>query len=102
MFRTMRNALGIEKSVDILDHIHSLSGDAQDDAFRKVQDIEREAMRDQKPQPGLVPLMEFLDAKSVRKAICTRNFEYVLLSRLPFSISSLPYSFDWKNELAGA
>jgi hypothetical protein len=76
MFGEMRAAVGIPKDVDILDHIHALSGPEQDEAFAKIQAIEREAMAKQIPQAGLVSLMEYLDQKGVSKAICTRNFEY--------------------------
>lgn len=77
MFGEMRSAVGIPKSVDILDHIHSLSEPEQSETFAKVQAIERQAMEKQVPQAGLVTLMEALDRWGVRKGICTRNFEYV-------------------------
>ena len=32
-------------------------------------------MKHQKPQPGLIPLMEYLQNKGLKKALCTRNFE---------------------------
>ena len=31
----------------------------------------------QQPQPGLIALMDYLQARGVRRALCTRNFEYV-------------------------
>ena len=71
----MRSAVGIPKHIDILDYIYSLPGQKQDEAFAKIQDIERQAMAKQVPQPGLVALMEYLDRKGIKKAICTRNFE---------------------------
>lgn len=77
MFGEMRHALQIDKSVDILDHIHSLPDQEQKEAFAKVQQIESRAMEKQIPQAGLVTLMEFLDQHGIRKGICTRNFEYV-------------------------
>jgi phosphoglycolate phosphatase-like HAD superfamily hydrolase len=46
--------------------------------MEKIRDIERKAMRIQKPQVGLVELMDYLDARGIRKGICTRNFEYVI------------------------
>lgn len=70
-----RQALGIPKSVDILDHIHSLPEDDQDAAQEKIKAIERRAMKLQKPQPGLTELMRYLQERGVRRAICTRNFE---------------------------
>lgn len=75
MFAEMRSACAIPASEDILDYIHSLPQPEQDDAFAKIQAIERRAMAEQVPQAGLVELMEFLDRWRVRKAICTRNFE---------------------------
>lgn len=75
MFEQMRSALGITKEIDILDHMHALPEPEQSEAFKKVQDIEQEAMRKQIPQAGLVTLLEFLDRHGIRKGICTRNFE---------------------------
>ncbi|KAK1771113.1 HAD-like domain-containing protein [Phialemonium atrogriseum] len=76
MFAQMRAALGIPKSVDILEHIYSLpTPEAQTTAMEAVRAIEREAMTRQVAQPGLAELMSYLDARGLRKGICTRNFE---------------------------
>lgn len=75
MFGEMRSALGIDKSVDILDHIHDLPEAEQPEAHEKIETIERRAMEKQVPQAGLVLLMEYLDQKNIKKGICTRNFE---------------------------
>ena len=75
MFVEMRSALGISKSVDILAHIESLPLADQDQAMQKIRAIEQAAMAAQLPQPGLAPLMAFLEARSIQKAICTRNFD---------------------------
>ncbi|KAK3639821.1 hypothetical protein LTR56_012201 [Elasticomyces elasticus] len=87
MFAQMREAVGITKEVDILDHIHSLSASEQENAFAKIQAIEREAMAAQVPQAGLVTLMEYLDERGVQKGICTRNFDapvaHLLANHLP-------------------
>jgi phosphoglycolate phosphatase-like HAD superfamily hydrolase len=77
MFGEMREALGITKETDILDHIYSLPAQSQSEAHEKIEAIERRAMVKQIPQPGLVELMKWLDKKGIPKAICTRNFEYV-------------------------
>ena len=77
-----RAALDIPKSVDILDHIHSLPENEQEQAQEKIRVIERKAMLVQKPQAGLLELMEYLTRRGVRKGICTRNFEYVKLAFL--------------------
>ncbi|KAM5382065.1 hypothetical protein ACJZ2D_002667 [Fusarium nematophilum] len=75
MFREMRAVLGIPKTTDILEHIDTLPDDAQTAALESIRAIEREAMRSQTPQPGLMTLMAYLDAKAIPKAICTRNFD---------------------------
>ena len=75
MFADMRNALGITKRVDILDHIYALPAQEQPAAHEAIRDIERKAMASQTPQPGLSALMSYLDDKGIRKAICTRNFD---------------------------
>ncbi|TPX15735.1 uncharacterized protein E0L32_000069 [Thyridium curvatum] len=72
----MRAALGIPKSVDILEHIYSLPTESeQHDAMERVRAVERRAMADQVAQPGLERLMAYLDERGVPKGICTRNFE---------------------------
>ncbi|KAF4467313.1 HAD superfamily hydrolase [Fusarium albosuccineum] len=75
MFREMRQVLGISKTIDILEHIDTLPDDQQGTALESIRAIEREAMKSQTPQPGLMTLMAYLDAKAIPKAICTRNFE---------------------------
>ncbi|KAG4443483.1 hypothetical protein IFR05_001053 [Cadophora sp. M221] len=75
MFGQMRSALGIDKSIDILDHIHSLPTSEQEVAQEKIRAIERSAMSSQEPQPGLISLMEYLEARNIPKGICTRNFD---------------------------
>lgn len=75
MFGQMRDALSIEKPTDILDHIYTLPPTDQEIAFQKIRDIESAAVASQEPQPGLVPLMTYLDSKDLPKGICTRNFD---------------------------
>ncbi|KAL4920014.1 HAD-like domain-containing protein [Aspergillus aurantiobrunneus] len=76
MFREMRAALGISKSVDILHHIRSLpTAEERLEASNKIKVIEREAMQHQEPQPGLVELMDYLRDRDIKRALCTRNFE---------------------------
>ena len=75
MFGEMQAVLGIPKSIDILQHIESLPPAQQPAAIESIRVIERRAMASQVPQPGLASLMAFLDARSIRKAICTRNFD---------------------------
>ncbi|KAK0745331.1 HAD-like domain-containing protein [Apiosordaria backusii] len=76
MFTAMRTALSIPKTTDILDHVYSLpTPHLQSAAMEKIRTIEREAMLSQVPQPGLTSLMSYLDSRSIRKGICTRNFD---------------------------
>ncbi|KAF3942116.1 hypothetical protein ABW19_dt0205529 [Dactylella cylindrospora] len=85
MFAEMRRQLGITKGTDILDHILTLPNDVseslegrfseQEIAFEKIRNVERLAMGQMQPQEGLVELMDYLDSRGVRKAICTRNFD---------------------------
>ena len=63
--------------------------------MEKIRNIERKAMRVQKPQAGLTELMAYVDSRGLRKGICTRNFECVLLpsllsSTLPPVLSTYP------------
>lgn len=82
MFKEMRSALGIPKSIDIIEHINSLSA-RNDQNFSSprsraqdaIKKIEREAMRHQRPQPGLNELITRLAKWDIRLALCTRNFE---------------------------
>ncbi|KAJ6262404.1 hypothetical protein Dda_3212 [Drechslerella dactyloides] len=93
MFAEMRRQLGISKATDILDHILGLPDDEdlivepevvagetagrsqRERAYAKIRAVEREAMGQMRPQEGLVELMDYLDGRGVRKAICTRNFD---------------------------
>ncbi|KAK5105482.1 hypothetical protein LTS08_001759 [Lithohypha guttulata] len=84
MFKEMRSKLGIPKSVDILEHILSLSDKPDDSsssssprsrAQEAIKDIEREAMDRQQPQPGLNELITYLAKNNLRISLCTRNFE---------------------------
>jgi HAD superfamily hydrolase (TIGR01509 family) len=76
MFAAMRTAIGIPRTSDILDYIYALpTPSEQEAAMEKVRTIEREAMISQTPQPGLLPLMAYLEQKQIPKAICTRNFD---------------------------
>ncbi|KAF3278096.1 hypothetical protein TWF132_001279 [Orbilia oligospora] len=87
MFAEMRRQLGITKGADILDHVLGLPDTVpeggglvggkseQEVGFEKIRAVEREAMGQMQPQEGLVELMDYLDRRGVRKAICTRNFD---------------------------
>ena len=75
MFAEMRAAINIHKGIDILDHIYTLPSADQEVALEKIRNIERTAMASQEPQPGLEPLMTYLESKNIPKGICTRNFE---------------------------
>ncbi|QSZ32088.1 hypothetical protein DSL72_001657 [Monilinia vaccinii-corymbosi] len=85
----MRNALGIDKTIDILEHIYSLPPSDQEVAHEKVRAIEREAMLTQVPQPGLQTLFTYLGNLSppLPLAILTRNHlppvQHLLTTHLP-------------------
>lgn len=101
MFVQMREVLGISKGTDILDHIYSLPTLAeQASAMEAIRAIERAAMASQVPQPGLTELMEYLDTRGIRKAICTRNFEqpvqHLLSSFLPGSVFETIVTRDFR------
>ncbi|KAK3197410.1 hypothetical protein GRF29_216g89733 [Pseudopithomyces chartarum] len=66
----MRATLQIPKSTDILEHIYSLPASEQPAAQESIRAIERRAMADQQPQPGLVQLMTYLNSRGVRRGIC--------------------------------
>ena len=86
-------ALGIDKSIDILHHIRDLpTPEARLEAADKIKAVEREAMRAQQPQPGLVELMNYLQGRGVQRALCTRNFEYVFHS-ISLLIYYVQYAF---------
>ena len=88
MFTEMRAALGIPKSTDILAHIDGLpTAAARESAMDAIRTIERRAMLLQTPQPGLLELMRYLEARGVRKGICTRNFESVCSIFVPLLVS---------------
>ncbi|KAI5923098.1 HAD-like domain-containing protein [Camillea tinctor] len=75
MFREMRSALSIPPGGDILEHVYSLpTAPQREAAMSTIRGIERRGMAAQEPQPGLGELMAYLDARGVRKGICTRNF----------------------------
>lgn len=72
---SFRDVLGITKATDILEHIESLPMGKQEEAMEAIQAIERRAMSVQRPQPGLLTLMDYLNSKGIQKGICTRNFK---------------------------
>ncbi|KAJ8059677.1 hypothetical protein OCU04_011325 [Sclerotinia nivalis] len=88
-FGQMRNALGIDKTIDILDHIYSLPVSDQEAAHEKIRTIEREAMLTQVPQPGLQTLFTYLATHTppLPLAILTRNHpppvHHLLTTHLP-------------------
>ncbi|KAI9932824.1 hypothetical protein MW887_009076 [Aspergillus wentii] len=83
MFVKMRNAIGIDKNVDILHHIQRLATPEERlAAVEKIKAVEREAMLTQEPQPGLVDLMDYLHGRGLKRALCTRNIEAPVLHLL--------------------
>lgn len=49
----MRDALCIDKGIDILDYVHSLPEKEQEEAQEKLRKIEKTAMLDMEAQPGI-------------------------------------------------
>lgn len=83
MNKRRRKAVDIPKTSDILDHIYALPQAEQEQAMTKIRQIEGAAMLKQQPQAGLMELMNYLERRDVRKAICTRNFESAPPPRQP-------------------
>ncbi|KAL8951652.1 MAG: hypothetical protein Q9222_002380 [Ikaeria aurantiellina] len=88
----MRSALNIPKSTDILDHIHSLPQPAQDEAQTAIRAIERAAMVEQEPQPGLEELISYLERRGMRMGLCTRNFDAPVSHLLQTFLPSATFS----------
>ncbi|KAJ5569976.1 hydrolase [Penicillium hispanicum] len=91
MFTEMREALEIDRTIDILHHIRELpTPQERTAAVEKVRAVERRAMMEQQPQPGLARLMDYLQSRGLRRALCTRNFEapvqYLIQNHLPTHI----------------
>ncbi|KAG4027920.1 hypothetical protein MFRU_026g01010 [Monilinia fructicola] len=94
MFGQMRNALGIDKTIDILEHIYSLPSSEQEAAHEKIRAIEREAMLTQIPQPGLQTLFAYLTTQtpSLPLAILTRNHSPPVQHLLRAHLPTTPFS----------
>lgn len=75
MFPEMRKAIGLNnKEKDILEFIEELpTTEDKKWAEAKIHEVETKAMREMKPQPGLIDLMKFLTLNNFSKNICTRN-----------------------------
>ncbi|MCJ1227712.1 hypothetical protein MMC12_004370 [Toensbergia leucococca] len=85
MFAEMRSALAISATTDILTHIYALPPSQQPSALSSIRAIESTAMLAQQPQPGLLPLMEYLERRGIQKGICTRNFDVCVVESGPVS-----------------
>ncbi|ODM22802.1 hypothetical protein SI65_00391 [Aspergillus cristatus] len=84
MFSEMRSALGIDKSIDILHHIRDLpTPEARLAAADKIKAIEREAMSSQQPQPGLVQLMDYLQARGTHIPAHEKDFLPIITRETP-------------------
>jgi hypothetical protein len=55
MFKEMKDALGISKTTDILEHVDTLPKKEQSEALEKIRNIERKAMKAQTPPPRPFP-----------------------------------------------
>lgn len=74
-FREMRERVGVplDKTLDILDVIHSWDEERQKKAFAVIAEIEEEALRNMKLMPGAAELCELLDKNKLPRALVTRN-----------------------------
>ncbi|CAR24411.1 putative haloacid dehalogenase-like hydrolase [Lachancea thermotolerans CBS 6340] len=75
MFGAMREAIGLtDPKMDILTFVDQLpSKQLKDDANEQLKAVEARAMAEMQPQPGLLPLLEYLTAHEISTSICTRN-----------------------------
>ncbi len=71
-FQEMRRRVGVEEG-DILHVIHGWPVEKQEDAFRKIAEIEEEALEKLQVMPGAVELCATLDEKKTPRALVTRN-----------------------------
>jgi HAD superfamily hydrolase (TIGR01549 family) len=71
-FAEMRRRVGIHEG-DILHVIHSWPEDKQAEAFKKIAEIEEEALENLKVMPGAVELCQRLDDAGMPRALVTRN-----------------------------
>ena len=71
-FQEMRRRVGVEEG-DILHVIHGWSEEKQEEAFRKIAEIEEEALEKLQVMPGAVELCSTLDEKRTPRALVTRN-----------------------------
>lgn len=71
----MRESIGcLDRSIDILTFIEELQDvEARLKAHDKIQAVEKKAMHEMLPQPGMIELFQFLQNNQVTKNICTRN-----------------------------
>jgi hypothetical protein len=72
MFVKIRQALGIPNSTDILEFVAAM--EVPEHGMQVVMRAEQEAMRLMQIGKGVGELMAWLEAKSVRKGILTRNY----------------------------
>lgn len=97
MFPAMRQAVGLEsKSIDILTFIEQLpTALEREEAHRRVEAVEAQAMAEMKPQPGLTELMRYLTHSKISKNICTRNLQppvdYLINRYIPAEYSAFDY-----------
>lgn len=71
-FQEMRRRVGIEEG-DILHVIHGWPEEQQKEAFRKIAEIEEEALENLQIMPGAVELCSLLDSARMPRALVTRN-----------------------------
>lgn len=97
MFPAMREAIGLDDtSKDILEFIDEMDDlQSKIDAENGLARVEKKAMDEMIPQPGLQEIMKYLTKKNISKNICTRNVEgpvqYLINKFIPGDYSSFDH-----------
>ncbi|KAL3236712.1 putative haloacid dehalogenase-like hydrolase [Nakaseomyces bracarensis] len=97
MFPAMREAIGLrDTSKDILEFIDEMEDpQSQIDAENGLKMVEKKAMDDMVPQPGLTEIMGYLTKSKISKNICTRNVggpvEYLINKFIPEDYSKFDH-----------
>ena len=91
MFTKMRSLLGVLPGTDILTHVSKVADPPASMAL--IKRIEDEGMLAATIAPGVEPLLNYLTARGIRKAILTRNYASPV-SHLLSRHLGLRYTFD--------
>ncbi|PRP88640.1 hypothetical protein PROFUN_02736 [Planoprotostelium fungivorum] len=73
-FKKMRERAKIPQGQDILKYAHSIqNADEKKRCWQAIEEVEAEGRVGMKLQPGLIKLLNYLDAHHIKKSIVTRN-----------------------------